>query len=231
MSNDLPYHPLADIFPLMEGAEFDGLVADIKANGLRELMTVYQNKILDGRNRYRACLAVGIDPHTRLTPFTGDDKAARAFVTSKNLHRRHLTAEKRRELIADLIKAQPEKSNNAIAKQAKVDDKTVAAVRDKMEARSEIPNVETTTDTKGRKQPKKKKRKAKVAPEPDAQEPAPEPDAQKPAPKPEAQTSAETRNAEYAADDLHRDPPRAEVAKSSLAVSRHSTLTDLSMRG
>jgi hypothetical protein len=60
---------------------------------------------------------------------------------------------KKRELTAKLLKAKPEASNRQIAKQVKIDDKTVASVRREMEARSEIPNVEARTDTKGRVQP------------------------------------------------------------------------------
>jgi hypothetical protein len=161
MTADLKFHPLADIFPLMEGAEFDALVADIKAHALRTKITLHEGKILDGRNRYRAMLAAG---HT--TPISsghfckykslvpGDTPLD--YVIRANLHRRHLTAEQKREIIAKLLKAEPEKSDRQIGKQAKVDGKTVAEVRQGMEARAEIPHVENRTDTKGRKQAAKK---------------------------------------------------------------------------
>ena len=87
----------------MQGAEFDELVADIKKNGLVEPIVLLEDKILDGRNRYRACIAARVDPTFR--PFTGDDPAA--YVTSANVRRRHLTAEQKRELIAKLLKANP----------------------------------------------------------------------------------------------------------------------------
>ncbi len=54
------FHPAADLFPLMQGVEFDELVADIKANALRFKIILHEGMILDGRNRYRAMLAAGI---------------------------------------------------------------------------------------------------------------------------------------------------------------------------
>jgi hypothetical protein len=45
--------PLADVFPLIEGEEFDPLVASINAsNGPRETIIVHEGLILVGRNRW-----------------------------------------------------------------------------------------------------------------------------------------------------------------------------------
>jgi hypothetical protein len=166
------FHPLADLFPLMQGEAFDALVADIKANGLHEKIDLYQGKIVDGRNRYRALRQLGIEPDDRYfrkaiyahtiggeigSHERNNDDAVLAYVVSRNIHRRHLTAEQKRDLIAKLVKAQPEKSNRAIAKQARVDDKTVGAVRRQLESTAEIPQLEKTVgaDGRARKQPTK----------------------------------------------------------------------------
>jgi hypothetical protein len=77
-------------------------------------------------------------------------------VEALNISRRHLTAEQKRDLIAKLLKANPEQSNRTIAKQVKADHKTVGSVRTELEGRGEVPHVETRTDSKGRKQPAKR---------------------------------------------------------------------------
>ena len=92
------FHPLANIFPLVEGAEFDEFVADIRQHGLHEPTIVYEDKILDGRNRYRACLSAGIEP--KFTVYQGDDPVA--FVVSLNLRRRHLDESQRAMVAAKL---------------------------------------------------------------------------------------------------------------------------------
>ena len=91
-------HPYANIFPLLEGEAFDSFVADIRANGLLEPITIHEGMILDGRNRWNACKAAGVEP--RFLEFDGDDPLA--FVLSLNVHRRHLDESQRSMVAAQL---------------------------------------------------------------------------------------------------------------------------------
>ena len=91
----MEFHELANIFTMLGEEELVALCADIEKNGLAEPITLYEGKILDGRNRARACERLGIKPKT--VEYTGNDPVA--FVLSKNLHRRHLS-ESQRAMVA-----------------------------------------------------------------------------------------------------------------------------------
>lgn len=123
-------HPLAEIFPLMPDAEIVSLAEDIKAHGCKSKITMYEGKILDGRNRYRACLLAEVEPIT--VEFKGDDPLA--HVVSLNLYRRQLTASQRAEVAARLAKddvlrhdANLGKAQQKAAKTMDVDPATVRA--------------------------------------------------------------------------------------------------------
>lgn len=86
-NNNIKFHPLCKIFPSLPEEEMSKLVADIKANGLKDPITILDGQILDGRNRHIACGISGTEP--RYVEYSGDDPIA--FVVSANIHRRHLT--------------------------------------------------------------------------------------------------------------------------------------------
>jgi len=117
-------HPAADLFPLMSREELQALGKDIKANGLTSPIVFWREGdrpqlFLDGRNRLDAMESVGMvvvkdgklggDLHSwHVIQVTQDPYE---YVISANIHRRHLTAAKKGDVIAALLKAKPERSD------------------------------------------------------------------------------------------------------------------------
>jgi ParB-like chromosome segregation protein Spo0J len=160
------FHPLADLFPLMEGAEFEELVADIKANGQHARIVLKDGMILDGRNRYRACRRLGVEPSFACEAYSDQIIDPAAYVVSANIRRRHLNREQRAELIIKIIASAPEKSDRQIAKSVGVDHKTIGAARAKGEQLGSIPQLKKTmgADGKARKRPQSRteRRQARI---------------------------------------------------------------------
>jgi len=97
----MEFHEIANIFPLMDGPEFTALVEDIRTNGLLDPIITHDGKIIDGRNRYRACVEAGVAP--RFEVWKQNGKGLTAWVISKNLHRRHLTSSQRAACALDSL--------------------------------------------------------------------------------------------------------------------------------
>lgn len=97
----LDFHPAANIFPLMTGAEYDALVSDIAEHGQHEPIWLHPDgRIIDGRNRYRACCDLGLVPESKIWDGKG---SLVAFVVSLNLHRRHLSSSQRAVVALDVL--------------------------------------------------------------------------------------------------------------------------------
>lgn len=97
----MEWHPYAKLFPLLPDDRLQELADDIRQHGLRQAIVVDdQERIIDGRNRYRACKMAGVEP--TLEPFVGNDEAVLRLVISLNLHRRHLNESQRAMIASDV---------------------------------------------------------------------------------------------------------------------------------
>jgi ParB-like chromosome segregation protein Spo0J len=113
-------HDLADAFPLMFGDDLKGMAESIKANGQLRPIDLYQDRILDGRNRYLGCIAAKVEPIFR--EFVGDDEAALQYVLAMNLDRRDLDADQRALVVRRIEKYRAKlcKAAKKSAKQAEL---------------------------------------------------------------------------------------------------------------
>ncbi|MBT3381167.1 MAG: ParB N-terminal domain-containing protein [Lentisphaerae bacterium] len=86
-------HPLSNLLPMMSEDELKKLRADILEVGLKEPIMLFEGKILDGRNRYRACQDLGVEP--TFEEFDGTADEALDYVLAKNVQRRQLSGSQR----------------------------------------------------------------------------------------------------------------------------------------
>ena len=82
----------ANLIPEASPGEYQDILASIEEIGQQEAIGVKDGQIIDGRNRYRACCELGIEP--RFIEL-GDDVDLLKYVLAKNLVRRHLDASQR----------------------------------------------------------------------------------------------------------------------------------------
>jgi hypothetical protein len=98
MTKNFEFHDVANLFPMLDADELKALSTDIFENGQFEPITLFEGKILDGRNRYVACLDAGVEP--LFTEYNGRDPIG--YVVSLNLKRRHLDESQRAMVAAKL---------------------------------------------------------------------------------------------------------------------------------
>lgn len=91
-------HPAANIFPMMDDVRLQELADDIKANGLRVPIQVLDGKVIDGRNRLKACEIAEIQPRFEYIE-AGSNPWQLAWAL--NGQRRDLTADQRYILWAE----------------------------------------------------------------------------------------------------------------------------------
>jgi hypothetical protein len=232
-----PPHPAALLLPRPSDAELEKLGESIAEHGISVPLAFWEDAdarkwTLDGVSRLDAAARKGvlfIDEHKFFhvktlngqivrVPFEyyyeGTDPSPCDLVLRYNLERRHLTAEQRRDLIAQLLKADPEKSDRQIAALAQASHHTVGDVRTEMEGRGQIAHVETRTDKQNRRQPAKRSKSRKATVEkptpPTASDPAT--DTAKPDPAPPIAPSPEQAEA-----------PQADLTKLAKVVCDRGT--------
>lgn len=95
-------HPAADAFPMMDPGQFKLLAADVRDRGQLESIKLVrvgdEDLVLDGRNRYKACLMFGVEP--RFEHYEGTDPVG--YVVTLNMRRRHLDESQRAMVAARL---------------------------------------------------------------------------------------------------------------------------------
>ena len=85
------YHPIANMYPMMDKNEFNNLIGSMEDNGYdtKHPIIMYEDKILDGRNRYEAALEARLEPVYEVFKGTFDEAVEKS--RQQNSFRRNLS--------------------------------------------------------------------------------------------------------------------------------------------
>ncbi|MFL5330467.1 MAG: ParB N-terminal domain-containing protein [Gemmataceae bacterium] len=145
------------LLPKLPEAEFVELLADIEQRGIEvPIIVTPEGIVIDGHHRLRAAKKLGLRkiPKVVLTGLSSKEQKARAIAV--NFHRRQLTMQQKKELIAELLRANPERADRDVADAVNGSPKTVKKLRARLVDGGEIPHLTLRTDRRGRKQPARK---------------------------------------------------------------------------
>ena len=146
------YEPVLKL-PSLPYEQFVALRDNIAVHGvLVPILVDETRRIIDGNYRKAIADELGYDcPEIVQGGLTDEEK--RTLARALNLARRQLTAEQKRQLIADQLQETPDRSNRWVGKQLGVHHATVACVRSEMEGSGQIIQFERTTGEDGKERP------------------------------------------------------------------------------
>src|SRR6516165_2029111 len=173
MSKNYPLHPITNDWANLQPDERTAMKADLRKNGLRTPILVWEGQIVDGKHRLTLLRKLKREPtFDTKTLRDATEKEMEAHVRSLNQFRRsqtkRLTNDEKHELAkAELLK-DPTRADNAIAKALSIANKTVTKIRRKLEADSNLgfPKLTATKGQDG------KTRRRPMPPPPRRPEPA-----------------------------------------------------------
>lgn len=133
------------VMPRLTPDEYAELEQSIRENGVQVPITVGPDgRIIDGHHRDE--IARKHDLHCPRVTARGNEQKLRSLAFSLNLHRRHLTREQKRQIVAESIKADPQLSDREHGRRAGVSKNTAAAVRDELTESGQVDHFPERID-------------------------------------------------------------------------------------
>lgn len=155
IASKVKYEPVLKLPPLSY-EEFTALRDNIAVNGVLVPILVDSDgprrKIIDGNFRKQIANELGYECPEIVQPDMDDDEK-RALARALNLARRQLSADQKRQLIADQLKETPERSSRWIAKMLGVHHTTVSSLRTEMTSTGEFSQLDRTVGLDGKSRP------------------------------------------------------------------------------